>query len=378
MNPDNQEYSSVDQRSRHAGILDEKKFGKYFLLAAFVLSLVLFVNVIKIFVIEIILAAVFATLFYPVYKKLLKLFWNKRGISAFISCLLILVGLLIPIFIISNIVVTQAIGLYHTAGPRVREIAQRGDSGVLAKINSTPAGVWLSSFDVDWQSLIQDGTKALGIYLAKFINKTSRATLVVVVDLFIILFSIFYFLRDGELMLHKIRSVVPLSEEHKDRIVERFASISRAAVQGTIFIALIQSFLGTMILWIFGAEAWLLWGVVMFIFSLIPFVGSGAVLIPFGVLRIVTGSIWQGIAVIFLSVCVVSTIDNFLRPRIVGAHAGMHDLLVFFSTLGGIYLFGPAGFIMGPLVAAIFLTILDIYYIEFQEHIEYPRSNSLK
>lgn len=352
------------------GILDEKRFGKYFLLIVFVLSLLLFINVVKIFILEVILAAVFATLFYPVFRVLLRLFNNQRGVAAFVSCILVLVGILIPLAIISNIVVRQAIDLYTTMGPRLSDLLQKGDAGILGQLKNSAVGKWMSLHNIDWQSLISDATKNLGATVAKVINRTSRATLIVIIDLFIILFSVFYFLRDGERMLKRVKEIVPLSEEYKDLLVERFTSISRATVKGTLFIALIQSFLGTMTLMVFGIDAWMLWGVVMLVFAVIPFVGPGAVLIPTGIIQIIAGDVLSGLAIIAISIFVVSTIDNFLRPRIVGHHAGMHDLLVFFSTLGGISMFGPVGFIIGPLITAIFLTMLDIYSVEFQVHIE--------
>src|SRR3989339_2115179 len=114
-----------------AGILDEKKFGKYFLLVVFIVSLAAFVNIIKIFLIEILVAAVFATLFYPAFKLLLKLFGGRRGLAAFTGCVLILIGLMIPLFIISNIVVYQAVELYRTAGPKLTEVIRQGDERII-------------------------------------------------------------------------------------------------------------------------------------------------------------------------------------------------------------------------------------------------------
>jgi predicted PurR-regulated permease PerM len=355
-----------------AGLLDEKTFSKYFLLIVFILSLIAFLSVIRIFILDIVLAAVVATLFLPLYKCILKLFRGSAGLSAFVSCLIILLGILLPVLLISDIVLVQGIDLYHTAEPQVRELIQKGvPQSILDRVEGTWLGSVFESLAVDWHTVSQNALEMLGATGAKLINKTSRATLRLVINLFVILFSVFYFLRDGEHILQRVRAVIPLSEEYKDRIVSRFSAISRATVRGVLLIALIQSFLGTMTLWIFGVDAWLLWGVVMLVFSVIPFVGTGGILIPTGIISIISGNVWQGVAIICISVFVVSTIDNFLRPRLVGSHAGMHDLIVFFSTLGGIAVFGPSGFIMGPLIAAIFLTVLDIFSIEFQEHIEY-------
>ena len=362
----------TNETSKNEVTADDRRFAKYFLLIAFMLSLAAFLGVIRIFIIEIILAAVFATIIFPVFELLLKLFGNRRGVAAFFSCLIVLIVVFIPVFIIFKIVLSQAVDLFQTAEPRLRELAQRGETGIIGQIKSTQVGRWLDIGRIDLNAIVHDAVKNLANTVASVIKTTSRATLRGIIDLFIILFSIFYLLRDGQKIIGKIRSVVPLSSEHKDLIVNKFAAISSATVKGTLLVALIQSFLGTMILLIFGIDAWMLWGIVMFVFALIPFVGPGAVLIPTGVVQIILGDTFHGIAIILLSVFVVSLIDNFLRPRIVG----MHDLIVFFSTLGGIVMFGPAGFIIGPLIAAIFLTILNIYLVEFQGHLAFGNRKS--
>jgi predicted PurR-regulated permease PerM len=271
--------------------------------------------------------------------------------------------------------VLQAIDLYHTAEPQLRDVMQRGDAGMLGKLKATALGQWVLSFNIEWDSLLRNLTQSLGGTAGKLINTTSRLTFGIVIDVFVILFSMFYFFRDGEQILSQARAFIPLSEEYKDLLISRFSTISSATVKGVLLIALIQSSLGTLTLWVFGVESWLLWGGVMLVFSVIPFVGTGAVMIPAGIINILSGNVWQGAAIIVISIFIVSTIDNVLRPRLVGHQAGMHDLMVFFSTIGGLTVFGPSGFIIGPLIAAIFLTVLDIYSIEFRDHIAYPRTS---
>lgn len=357
---------------QHMGILDEKTFSKYFLLVLFILSLIAFLTVVRVFIRDVVLAAVFVTLFYPLFQALLKLLKGRRGFAAFFSCVILLLCLLIPIVIISNLVILQGIDLYHNAVPRVNDLMSRGGADLLDRFHNTAFGQWIAATGIDLRTALSSGLQMLGANTAKIINKTSRMTIGIVVNMFIILFSMYYFFRDGGHMLKRVREVIPLSEEYKDLLVNRFISITSATIKGTLLIALLQSFMGTITLWAFGISTWLLWGVVMLVLALVPFVGTGAVLIPTGIVKIVAGDVWQGITIILLSVLVISTVDNILRPRLVGKHAGMHDLLVFFSTLGGISVFGPAGFIIGPLIAAIFLTVLEMFSIEFQEHIEYP------
>jgi predicted PurR-regulated permease PerM len=140
--------------------------------------------------------------------------------------------------------------------------------------------------------------------------------------------------------------------------------------KGTLLIGVLKGGLGALTFWIFGISSPVLWGVVMVILSVIPMVGAWLVMYPAAIIMMMAGQIWQGIAVFLIAAIIIGNIDNVLMPRLVGREAGMHDLLIFFSTLGGIYVFGLMGFIAGPLLAALFVTILDIYSIEFRAQLE--------
>ncbi|MFH0948293.1 MAG: AI-2E family transporter [Elusimicrobiota bacterium] len=358
---------------RKTGILNEKKFSKYFLLVTFILFLIVFLYMIRVFILPIILAVVIATLVYPLFKIILKLTKNRRTLASLLSCLIILMVILLPLIFIFNLVIVQSVEFYRTSGHEIEGIIQKGSTGIIGEITNSFIGKHLSAYNItiDWKSIIEKILNFFNSAIIKYINMSSVATAGVIFDLFIIMFSLFYFLRDGERMLTKIKDIIPLSDEYKDRIISRFYSMTNITVKGILFIAFLQSVLATLTLWVFGVKAWLLWGIVILIFSAIPFVGTGAVLIPAGIIKIISGDIGQGIAIMIISVFFISLIDNVLRPRIIGQSAGMHDLLVFFSIIGGIVSFGPAGLIIGPLIAAIFLTILEIYKIEFRSQIEH-------
>ncbi|NIR53056.1 AI-2E family transporter, partial [candidate division KSB1 bacterium] len=210
------------------------------------------------------------------------------------------------------------------------------------------------------------------------INKTSRGTFQVVTDLFITLFTMFYFFRDGDRLIQRIKYLSPLNDAHEEELMHRFVSVSRATIKGTLLIGLVQGVLGGLTLWFFGVGSAILWGVVMVFLSVIPLVGSWLVLYPAAIIQLILGNIWQGIGIFLVTVVVIANIDNLLRPRLVGRDAGMHDLMIFFSTLGGISLFGIMGFIIGPVIAVFFLTILDIYSIEFKPDLDLAQSSSVE
>jgi predicted PurR-regulated permease PerM len=164
----------------------------------------------------------------------------------------------------------------------------------------------------------------------------------------------------------RARRLSPLGEGNLEAIAKRFAAVARATVRGTLVIGLVQGSLGALTLWIFGVPSPLLWGVVMVLFSVVPLIGAKIVLVPAMVFKLATGHPWQALGIALVTFVVILNVDNLLRPRLVGQGAKMHDLMVFFSTLGGLATFGVAGFIIGPVVAAFLLALLEIYESEFR------------
>lgn len=366
---------SVFDRFQTLRKVQSEKFSRYFLLAILLGTAFIFFNMIKIFLLPILLAAVFTTLFYPLYKWLLKLFQNRKGLSSLVCCLILLLGLLVPVYMVADLVSREAVTFYQTAEQRVREIIQRGDEGLLGKIKSFTWIQWFDLDEINWQSIVRDIAGTAGTLLATVINKTSKGTFQIFANIFITLFIMYYFFMDGDAVLNRLKYLSPLHEEYENAIVSRFISVSRATIKGTLLIGLMQGGFGALTLWICGVDSPALWGVVMVILSIIPMVGAWLVMHPAALIQIITGHIWQGITIFLVTILIISNIDNLLRPRLVGQEAGMHDLMIFFSTLGGISLFGVMGFIVGPVVAAFFLTILDIYGTEFKTHLDLAQNN---
>ncbi|MCH7674844.1 AI-2E family transporter [candidate division KSB1 bacterium] len=353
-----------------------EKFSRVYLLLLLLLTSILFFNLIKIFLVTILLAAVFTALFYPLYEKFLKVFRNSRGASAILCCLVLLLGLMVPVYIIADLVSREAIDLYKTAEPKISEIINKGDEGFLGKIKNYPILKQFHLDTIDWQSSLQDIAKNMANIIGKVINKTFKGTFHVLTDLFITLFIMFYFFRDGDKLINRIKYLSPLDDRHEEVLMHRFVSVSRATVKGTLLIGLAQGTLGGLTLWIFGVASPILWGAVMVILSIIPLVGGWLVLYPAAIIQLILGNTWEGIAIMIVAAVVISNVDTLLRPRLVGRDAGMHDLLIFFSTIGGISLFGIMGFIIGPVIAVFFLTILDIYSIEFESTLDIAQDSS--
>lgn len=326
--------------------------------------------ILKLFIIPIILAATFTTLFFPLYTKLLKLFKNNRPLSSLITCLLLFLCLVIPSYIVMHTVILQLIHFYQFAEPILKDTISRGENSTLFQHIYKFIPISLQGkINGNLFNIFSDSIKSILTISSRLINKTSIGFFGLFSNIIIMFFTMFYFFMDGKILIRKIKFLSPIRDDYEDMIFSRFLLISRATIMGTLIIGLIQGSLGGITLLIFGIKSWLLWGFIMIILSIIPMVGTWMVLLPAGLIQIFSGHIWQGILILILCFTVISNIDNFIRPRIVGKEAKLHDLIIFFSSLGGIAAFGVMGFIVGPVIAALFIAVVDIYSAEFDQQL---------
>lgn len=324
------------------------------------------IPMLRLFVAPLVVSVTFAALFYPLYAWFLRRFRGRRNLSSFVTCLVLLLGLLVPTYVVGHLTAVQTVDLYNSAEPKVREVIRKGNEGPVGAIKNNPIVGWLRLQAIDWQSLLQEGAKAAGRVGQFVVSKTSVGLLTVLWSLFVVFFALFYLFRDGEQLLERLRYLSPLRNQYEDMLIKRFLLISRGTIRGTLLIGVIQGVLGAVVFLIAGINTWLVWGFVMVVLSIVPFTGAWLVMVPAGVIQLAMGNTWQGIMIIAMCVAVVSTVDNILRPRLVGTTARMHDLIIFLSTIGGISVFGVLGFIVGPATAALFITVLDIYGLEFR------------
>lgn len=341
-------------------------FSRYFLLVLVIAVTGLFFYMIRGFSQPILLAAVLATVTYPLYERIVRLLRGRRSLASIVCCLLLLVGVVGPLVGIGEMVAREAVAVYERFQDDIKELVAGGQEGVKARLDALP---WFSRFGLDrldWGRILGQASQSLGTAAAWLLNKTSTGTVQLVWTFFITLFTLFYFYIDGPRLVQKIKDAVPLPREHEDRLIQRFVAVTSATVKGTLVIAAIQGTLGGLTLWICGIPSPVLWTVVMIVMSIIPVLGVGLVMYPAAAFALATGHIWQGVTIIIVTTVVIVNIDNLLRPRLVGAEAGMHDLMVFFSTLGGLTMFGFAGFVIGPVIAAFLLALLTLYETEFR------------
>jgi predicted PurR-regulated permease PerM len=182
-----------------------------------------------------------------------------------------------------------------------------------------------------------------------------------IVGLFLALYLAFFLIRDAQAIAHGVRRAIPLAPHHQKELFDKFTTVIRATVKGNLLIAALQGALGGVAFWYLDIEAAVLWAVVMAFLSLLPAVGAGLVWLPVAVYSLLTGEVWQGVALIAYGVLVIGLVDNLLRPALVGKDTRMPDYVVLLTTLGGMAVFGINGFVLGPTIAAMFVAVWHIY-----------------
>lgn len=320
------------------------------------------------FLTAIVAAAILASLFKGPYHTLEKWFRGQRSISALLTCLLVVVIIVTPVLFVLSLVVGEANNLYSIVG---QELAlQKFVERVVVSIQHLPySDVFLRDGVLNKEQILNDVKQfsqgALGLLQAAYFGITSFLFWV-----FVMFFTLYYFLIDGKKILRALTQLSPLRDTHDRLLAEKFISISRATLKGTMVIGAIQGLLGGVMFWIVSVPSPAIWGLVMVFFSIIPMVGSAIVWVPAAIIMFFLGQIWQGIFILAIGFGVISVIDNILRPRLVGKDTQMHPLLIFFASLGGISFFGLPGFILGPIIIALFMALSEIYSIEFRDQLK--------
>jgi len=328
------------------------------------------------FIYPIFWAAVIAMMFYPVYSWLNR-YMKAPNLSAVIVLVLVIVTIFLPLVLLSTLLVNESVDLYQSATKwnvedQVRQVSGWFDNTWLEPTIDTlkiEGATYLNEAKLNISSLLVKNIKTLDD-LYENIKTATVSSLRFVFMLFIMLYTLFYFLKDGEKMLKRLMHLSPLGDVYEKMLYEKFRSASRATLKGTFIIGSIQGILGGILFWATGIESALIWGVIMVALSIIPAIGSVIIWLPAGIIMLISGNIWQGIVILAVGTIVISMIDNLLRPPMVGKDIQMHPLLVLFSTLGGILMFGISGFIIGPVLAALFIAIMTIYDHHYRNELQ--------
>jgi predicted PurR-regulated permease PerM len=313
------------------------------------------------FILPIIWAAIFALLLHPLSRWLKKHLKTGPSLSALLSILISLILVFVPIFSLAGLTANNAVALYQ-------EVVAKGPSYIDSLGNNERIQHTLSYLGVnvvDVETWLIDGIQNASSWITSQVVHISVWTFGAFVRFLIMLYLLFFFLRDGEKFLHYLKRTVPLNDEEKEAIFKRFSSTIFAIFKGTLIVAVVQGLIGGVLFSIIGIPNAVLWGCVMAFASVLPLVGPVAVWVPAFIILFATGN-FAGAAILLGGGIVVSTIDNILKPILVGRNTQMPDALILLSILGGVGTFGIVGVVLGPVIAALFLSILDIFESEYR------------
>ena len=308
-------------------------------------------------------AIVVAVIFAPLNRRLQSRMRGGPNLAAAATVLIVLAMVILPLGLITASLLQEAStlfakvqsGEYNFAAytERVFAALPAWMTGLLDRFNLTDLGKVRDSLAA---GLVKGGQAVAPQALSIGMN-----TFEFIVGLGIMLYLLFFLLRDGQVLARRIKQAVPLRADQKTALFGRFADVVRATVKGSILVAIAQGALGGLAFWFLGIHAALLWGVLMAFLSLVPAIGAGLVWVPVAIYFLATGAVWQGVSLILYGVLVIGLVDNLLRPFLIGKDTKLPDYVVLISTLGGIQVFGLNGFVIGPLIAAMFMVTWEIF-----------------
>jgi len=314
--------------------------------------------VMKPFLLSILLAFILSTLFSKTNKKLAKKFKNHTAWSSFFMCLWVMLILIIPFFIITTLMISETNSL-------IKEVQGKNISFDINSLKNLPLvktlGIEQKLQSEVGVSQLATGAQNISSYLftAVKIIYTSASNLIFI--LVVCFFALYYFFKDGKMILKKIMDLSPLPSNQEKELFEKFNTMTIATIKGTLIIALIQGILMGLTFWIVNVQAPTLWGFVTTIVSIVPLLGAFLVWLPIGLIMLLLGHYWQGIFILTVGAVIISSVDNLLRPKLIEGKTSLHPLLVFLSTIGGIIVFGPLGFVVGPVLITLLISLLEIH-----------------
>lgn len=305
-------------------------------------------------------SVVLALLFAPLHRKLLARL-RRPNLAAAVTLAIAIVSVLLPVGLVSLAVAGEVADFVERAPERWQEWVS--DPALQARVAHWRAVLverlpFVERVD---GARIQASLSGFGEAMLKQSVGLMGGFLRGLLELVFIVFSLFYLLRDGEKFERALRGLLPLSPQQTDLLISRTVEVVHASVLGVVAIAFLQGALGGVTFAILGLPSPLLWGVVMAFFAMIPMVGAAAIWLPTAILLLAAGHTGKAVALCAVGALVIGTIDNFLRPRMVGGRTGLHELVVFFAVLGGLRLFGVVGLFVGPAVFAVAWSLLELF-----------------
>lgn len=341
----------------------------FFLLLLLGVSL-LFFGLIQNFLMTTFWAIILAIIFRKTHERIEEKLNGRNNLAAILTLLIIVLVVVLPLTMIASALVNESVRFY--------EQLQSGELKLDTLITWVEQRIPIvdeymqevgMSFEQIKESIREAAITATQMLANRAFNIT-QDVLSLVVNFFLMLYLLFFFLKDGKEIIRLAVEAFPMGDEREYQLLHRFANVARATLKGSLIVAVVQGTIGGILFWAVGIEGSVFWGTVMTVLSLLPAVGSALVWAPAAVIFFINGSILKGIVVVLVGVLVIGLVDNILRPILVGRDTKLPDYLILLSTLGGITWFGISGFVIGPCIAALFITCWDIFGTEQREVLE--------
>lgn len=351
---------------------DFEKIRFYFFTGLLIVATVSFFVVVKPMLYPIFWAGVLAWIFRPLYLKIYAHLFPHRSIASFFAVTLIVLLFIIPLSGILFLIVRQAFELYQASETQISELYARAKS-LIDNFGNVELVRLMERSGVDIQQKLIEYTRLVSSFVVSGIAGFTGSAVRFFIGFFIMLYTLYYFLKDGDWMVKKILHLSPLDSKSEKIITDKFTSVIRATMRGTFLVAIIQGTIGGIVLWIAGVTAPAFWALIMTIFALLPSVAPGTITFPAAIILLIQGKIWEGVFVLVFGVVFVGIVDNILRPYLVGRDIHMHPLFIFFSTIGGLIVFGISGFVIGPILASLLIALWNIYENKFKKELDHAR-----
>jgi predicted PurR-regulated permease PerM len=337
-----------------------------FILFLTFLSIYLLYLILAPFLSSIIWAILLAMVFYPLFQKLERLLTKKAVLSALLMTLLVLIVIILPFSLLMASLAGEAVDLYH----QVEEMIKTGQlQTYVERMKDIPVFKWILAGlgqHVDFSQanplpLLLKNLSQISTFIFNQTTTLLKGFSSFVAGFFFTLLALYYLFKDGSSLFARLKEIVPLPSKQRDLLIQRFKDMIYATIYGGLLIAMIQGLLGGLSFWVLGLPWPIFWGTAMALLSFIPIGGTALIWVPAAIILLIEGAVLKGLLLLGLGVFVISMVDNLLRPFFISTRTNIHPLLLFFAVLGGVQAFGLIGFVAGPLVATLFLTLIEIY-----------------
>jgi predicted PurR-regulated permease PerM len=352
--------------------MNENNVERAFFIALLLSVTVAFFWLIRSFVQPIFWAVALCIVVYPLHARLVRRLHDRRSLAASLSVVTVVFVVILPLIGVGAAVTAEGAALYQRlegGGLGVENLYSRVQQS-MPQITALIERVGIDPARIEEQ--VQSAAVTASRFIAESAVAIGQGTLRGTIFFFLMLYLLFFFLRDGPRILEALIRALPLGDQRERHLLERFAEVSRATIKGTLVVGIVQGAIGGTAFAILGISAAVLWGVVMAFLSILPVVGTALVWLPAAIFLMFNGQVLSGVALIFVGVFVIGLTDNLLRPILVGRDTRLPDYLILLATLGGLAGFGLAGVIIGPIIAAFFLSVWHMAEKEFTPPAEQP------